>query len=525
MKRITSIFCIIVIFCFTLSPLARSAGTAPFSFFTEQSAPVPDSRHWYYVLADSADNGILISFECDYIAYYTASFGMDFRNDRPRFQIEYDSANAPNTLSKQTKITYSDLKTGNVLTTEIKTASVLSYPAYVIVDFVAILAMSNYLSSPRYGYAIGSSKAVFDTASGYNEVSPFVTWDYVDPGTPGDDPTEGQYIVRSRIPRPIGNGINYYLADHMNLYGIYVAYPPAYETQGKIDTVLNEYEGDTVNQFYCNLSGVSGNALLTFTNKSDYPVNVYINKYDVITGAYVSNYSATVNAGSVDQPSVHTHTLNLNSATTYGIYQSGFLSRDGITVFPVLRISWSDTIDYTSDILSIENGVNQIVGSASSAVSILGGISSTTQSILSQIQAFYTLVADNWTWLKTTFYNTLNQKWDITNSYLLSIYNLLNETDETYLIDADTSQLNEMESAKNALVVTDQNGNNVDPAQAAAVGLSEAASQIGSLSTPVQTINGLMQSIVFDKPILLLPLIVGLGLGLMVTILGKNKSD
>lgn len=152
-------------------------------------------------------------------------------------------------------------------------------------------------------------------------------------------------------------------------------------------------------------------------------------------------------------------------------------------------------------------------------------ISSTSEDILEEIQSFYTLVSEFYTWFKGTFYDNLNSKWTFTNNYLVSIYNLLNETDETMEIEDDTSGVAAMESAKNDLVVTNAAGQTVDAGDAAAVGLSEAAVQIGEIAQPVGTINSLMQSIVFDKPKLLLPVIVALGLGLMVTILGKNKSD
>lgn len=110
--------------------------------------------------------------------------------------------------------------------------------------------------------------------------------------------------------------------------------------------------------------------------------------------------------------------------------------------------------------------------------------------------------------------------------FLEGIYNLMNTSeDETVTISDDTSALNEMQSAENDLVVTDESGNVVDPVQAVGNNFSEAASQIGELSAPVSSINGLLQLLIFDKPKLVLPIIVALALGLLVTILGKNKSD
>lgn len=152
-------------------------------------------------------------------------------------------------------------------------------------------------------------------------------------------------------------------------------------------------------------------------------------------------------------------------------------------------------------------------------------VNSNLSSINTVLDTFYSLVNNGIAWLESVFYDNLNNKWTVTNNHILSIYNLLNESEETVPIEADTSGVAAMESAKNDLVVTNASGQVVDAGDAAAVGLSEAAEQIGEIAQPVSTINQLMQTIIFDKPKLLLPVIVALGLGLMVTILGKNKSD
>lgn len=110
--------------------------------------------------------------------------------------------------------------------------------------------------------------------------------------------------------------------------------------------------------------------------------------------------------------------------------------------------------------------------------------------------------------------------------YLQMIYNILNQSaEEEVTIDTNMSAVDEFESAKDALQVTGENGQPIDAGEAAGEIFSNAAVELGNLSESTGTINSLMQRLIFSKPKLLLPLIVALSLGLLVTIVGKNKSD
>ena len=109
--------------------------------------------------------------------------------------------------------------------------------------------------------------------------------------------------------------------------------------------------------------------------------------------------------------------------------------------------------------------------------------------------------------------------------YLQRIIALLEQTGEAETINADESQKNEMQSARDALAVTDENGSKVGAGEAAGQALSEAAEEFDKVGDGVEAVNGIMNNILFKQPIVLLPLIVALGLGIVVTVLGKNKSD
>lgn len=112
-------------------------------------------------------------------------------------------------------------------------------------------------------------------------------------------------------------------------------------------------------------------------------------------------------------------------------------------------------------------------------------------------------------------------------SKLDDLYNLLSGQDVTIeTAPNDTSAIDDAKNAADALKVTDASGNEIHPGEAAASGFAEAESAIADLQNPVREINTLINDWVFGiNPLIYLPLIVGLALGLLVTIVGKNKSD
>lgn len=115
---------------------------------------------------------------------------------------------------------------------------------------------------------------------------------------------------------------------------------------------------------------------------------------------------------------------------------------------------------------------------------------------------------------------------DQVNQYLELIYQALTESEEEpATIADDMSAYDEMQSAKDALQVTDENGSEIDAAEQVEIAFSEAASGMADLSDGVQSVNGLISDLLLVHPYVIIPLIVALALGLVVTILGKNKSD
>lgn len=521
MRKVLSAFLVASVLLLCAAPVFCVAATAPFSINAGMIQPSQDSNKLYYVLANSANEGICIQISSTFVPLMDPySPGLFFDTNTMEFECMLSQSG-----TFFVDVTAFDLMTGNMVFNKSETKT---NQYHIVVRFnIASYDDSSYAYS-LYGAPLSSSSFV--------HVDPFVTW--FDPNNPPyvppDDPVDPTSVVRSLIPRPLGTACTFYIADHLYLYSIFVGVPQQFEYNGIVSTDdPNHITGDNYNIFDLTFNSSGSSLNFKLTNRAEFSYNVIVTKYDVVDGSFISSQPHAVTAATDSStPGVSQFSVALSDPFAYGIYQSGFFARSHSVPYPELRISWSDTIDYSLDFFVIRQGLvtiveNQIsmISNFQTANSTLSTIASTSASILSQLTAFYNLVDSNFIWLKTTFYDNLNNKWNITNNYLLSIYNLLNETDETMTIEDDTSGVAAMESAKNDLVVTNAAGQPVDAGDAAAAGLSEAAVQIGEIAQPVSTINSLMQSIVFDKPKLLLPVIVALGLGLMVTILGKNKSD
>ena len=522
MRKVLSAFLVASVLLLCAAPVFCVAATAPFTFNAGMIQPSQDSNKLYYVLANNASEGICIQISSTFVQYmdpyspglsYDSSLGFYFETILSQSGTYF------------VDVTVFDLATGNIKLNKSETKTNQSH--------ITIYFGVSGFNGSAYAYSLYGAPL---SSYYFVHVDPFVTWFDPDnpPYVPPDDPIDPTSVVRSLLPRPLGTTCTFYIADHLYLYSIFVGVPQQFEYNGIISDIdPNHITGDNYNVFDLTFKSSGSTLNFTITNRAEFSYNVIITKYDVVDGSFISSQPhSVVSATDSSTPGVLRFSVELSDPSSYGIYQSGFFARSHSVPYPELRISWSDTIDYSLDFFVIRQGLvtivqNQVsmISNFQTANSTLSTISSTSSSILSKLTAFYNLVDSNFTWLKTTFYDNLNNKWTITNNYLLSIYNLLNETDETMTIEDDTSGVAAMESAKNDLVVTNAAGQAVDAGDAAAAGLSEAAQQIGEIAQPVGTINQLMQTIVFDKPKLLLPVIVALGLGLMVTILGKNKSD
>lgn len=124
-------------------------------------------------------------------------------------------------------------------------------------------------------------------------------------------------------------------------------------------------------------------------------------------------------------------------------------------------------------------------------------------------------------------YNPSFEQWQTnTLQFLQLIYNVLSQQpEEDPTINDDMSAVNEVESVIDSLQPTDENGQRIDTAEKVQSELNRANAEIESLRTGASSLNRTMENFLFMDPLFYVPLLVALALGLVITILGKNKSD
>lgn len=518
------------------APVLSLAASAPFTFDTSLSQPVLQSNQLGYVVASSDSEGIyiLLTFDpsIDIYGGRGLSLIVSSNNDLPAF---HGFTHSTGTI--QYNLSYYDLKSGYLLTTETGTTKIIvgggvNWENLVQIKFSRILSISNYLDTPYYYYSLGSSYPMADDLDSV-PVDSFVNWNSSGGSGSGGssetpDPVDPNSVIRSRIPRPYGNATTMYIADHLYLYAIYMGVPQQFEEQGLIQTSLDpaKYEGDNYNLYDVTMSASGSTLNLVIKNRAQFSYNCIISKYDVVDGSYISSdIRAITVASSADQPSTNNMSISLSDPATYGIYQSGFFARSQTIAYPELRISWSDTIDYSLDFFVIRQGLVTIIegiGSTNTALgtanSTLSTISSTSSSILSAINSFYTLCDNNFTWFKTTYYNSILNRWDINKSQLDIIISLIQGNGETTYPENQSvsdSVNNYVSQEDNYFSQFDEAGSDAD------VVFDEAISQFTANSNGFSFIRMILQTFVFNVPSSYIIVFVSLTFGLVILIIGR----
>lgn len=524
MKRL-SIFFIFLILFMICAPVFSLAASAPFSFSTSQDMPVNDSNKWYYVFASNENDGVLAVLDSSILSTYVRG-GLSFPSlsDRPSMAAAFSASSGNYTFN----LSFYDLKNGYLLSTETATVSISKnslsfwYPD-------RIFSLSNYISSPAYAYQLFNSPLYNNLGGDFVPSDPFVNWSSSGGGGGGDDPgpVDPTSVIRSLIPRPFGTGCNMYIADHLYLYSIFVGVPQQFEFNGHISTDdPNHFYGDNYNVFDVTFSASGSNLNFVVTNRATFSYNVIVTKYDVVDGSLVSSSVHAVTAATnTETPGVSRFSISLSDPLTFGIYQSGFFARSQSVSFPELRISWSDTIDYSLDffvirqgLVTIVEGINTTNSSLATANSTLSSISSTSQQILSQLQSFYTLCDTNFTWFKTTYFNSILNRWDINKTQLDTIISLLEGNGQTTypenesVSDSVDSYVSQEDSYFQQF---DEAGSNADAV------FDEAISQFTANSNGFSFIRMLLETFVFNIPSSYIIVFVSLTFGLVIMIIGR----
>lgn len=513
MKRISFILVFVVLFMIC-APFFSFAASAPFTFNANMIQPSQDSNKLYYILANSANEGICIQISSTFVPLMdSGSPGLFFDTNTLEFECMLSQSG-----TYFVDVTAFDLSSGNIVFNKSETKT---NQYHITIRFnIAGFDDSSYAYS-LYGAPISSYSFV--------HVDPFVSW--FDPNNPPyvppDEPVDTTSIVRSLLPRPLGTACTFYIADHLYLYSIFVGVPQQFEDNGYISSDdPNHFYGDNYNIFDLTFKSSGSSLQFTIKNRAEFSYNVIITKYDVVNGSFVSSQPHAVTAATnATTPGTSTFSIALSDPSAYGIYQSGFFARSHSVPYPELRISWSDTIDYTLDFFVIQQGLvtiveNQVslISNFQTANSTLSTIASTSASILSQLQSFYTLCDSNFTWFKTTYFNSILNRWDINKTQLDTIISLLQGNGQT------TYPENESVSGSVNSYVSQEDSyfQQFDEAGSAADGVfDEAISQFTANSNGFSFIRMILQTFVFNVPSSYIIVFVSLTFGLVILIIGR----
>lgn len=281
--------------------------------------------------------------------------------------------------------------------------------------------------------------------------------------------------------------------------------------------------------------------LVSFYNYSQIDVPLLLVNYNQ-NGTVVSSNTTTINSGQH-----RTFTIS-DSNFPSGVYTGNIIRDDSFSMLPMASISFSNDLDYTSQIATIQAALSNIYNICVDIVDQDEDYYALVEQFLNDF--FYDdntdhgVVIDNWARMITIlesmssgivnfgrnfndwYHDYYNPKTDETNELLQDILDYLSQQMEDVTISDSMSGFHEMESAKDELQVTDKRtGQPVDAADLGEEIFSDTMDAFDDLGSNVGAVGTLITNIITSNSIVMIPLIVGLALGLAVTILGKNKSD
>lgn len=374
---------------------------------------------------------------------------------------------------------------------------------------------SLYSNNDGFGYPITNIQTT-SASQGSNSYhnwdtnhSPFIKWYEA----PADS------VIRSRIPQPLSDLHHMYFADDLHLYQLNIDFPTFYQSVGLQANSLTASE--FFDQCYVELKKRDAtHVTITIKNRSEHSFNAYLSSYDVVTGEYIQTTKLPVSGVSTSSGDevVVDYSVALDDPIHKGIWYTGFLNTDGLLDFDKLRISWSDTIDYSSDLQSINSLLGYIESDLLNISTTVSDIESFLHQVKASIDSIYSLLDTNFLWFKNTYFNTIINKWDITKVQLDSIIELLQGNSETtYPVDSSVSDsVEDYVSQENELFTNfDQAGDQADAV------FDEAISQFSANSNGFSFIRMILETFVFSIPSSYIIVFVSLTFGLVIMIIGR----
>lgn len=312
-------------------------------------------------------------------------------------------------------------------------------------------------------------------------------------------------VIRSTIPQPLSDLRHMYFADHLYLYQLNVDYPVLYNSVGI--NANNLTSSEFFDQFYISFEkNNSTSVIIKLINRTEYEFNVHMSMYDIVSGEFVSTTTYPIlPIQPSGNPSQATIGITVNDPVEYGLWYTGLLNVDGLNFFDKLQISWSDTIDYSQDFVLIRNLLEQIYNKIDNIDSNLNGL--------------YVLLSTNWDWFKTLYYNSILNKWTITNNQLDQIIDALVGTGEETTYPPDENASSEMDNYVSQedqfFQDFDQAGQEIDNV------FNEAVSVFSDNSNGFAFIKMLMETFIFNIPSSYIIVFISLSFGLVVLFLGR----
>lgn len=342
MKRIMAVVSALSVLLISFS-VPTFAATAPFDFESQMQLPASDPNQWQFVLADTGATGVLIVVESDLLSSCTSEsyYQISGINSIPTIFIQSTVSG-----SHLVTLTYYSLFSGNMLVSQSITATgslVNKKYSYYCYFSDTLLKLSYYLNTPVYDYSINGN---LHNPSGFTSVDPFITWHTIQFSSD---------VIRSNLPQPLGNIRRRFFADNQYLYEFNILMVPQIKSQ------LNDVEGlDIFPDVYTslNITGSPSASLLLSNVEVNYPV--LVNTFDIVSGEFVSAASYTL------IPDIPLNIpISSSSLAESGYYQSGFDVINVNSGIGLLKISWSDTIDYNSALSQINSSINSLLSQLS----------------------------------------------------------------------------------------------------------------------------------------------------------------
>lgn len=336
-------------------------------------------------------------------------------------------------------------------------------------------------------------------------------------------PKAADLTVHSMIPEPKADLNHYYVADSKYLYSFFVGYPALYFSLGTTAGSLNNSREFV--EFVPMITKRDFDTLnLKFRNFTSDSVNLYVSKYDVVTGSFISMATLSLAVATSDDD-FYVYPLDIVSPNDKGIWYSGFVNGDGLDGYNLLKITWDGQLDYHPDFVAMTGLLDSIY----QQLTYLNEDSDTALTYLLNIKNFANIISLN----SSAIVDVLNafklgnfERLNYTNGYLREIINLLGgQYDDSIPAarpDVDEGVSNYVSSESGIMNQFDSAQSDVDNI------FSDIDTKLSGLDDAFYSLKMLLNTFVFNDVLahgaILSLFIFSLAFGLVMLIIGRKSQ-